>query len=158
MPGHSGRLTLFHLSCCWGLQSSLNSSKMVRLGLKRHSPRLGRRCTTAFVCTCPRASQLWAQEGPGKSLEFTHHTLPMKNDLRSSWEKCMNKPTNTNKAIAPIRYQQPANSSPATLRRSQPAVPSLSRLNLDSIGGQCRGTHCVYRGQGFLIILIFHCC
>lgn len=114
--------------------------------------------TTAFVCTGPGAGQLWAQEGPGKSLEFTHHTFPMKNDLRSSWEKHINKLTNTNNVTAPICYQQSASSSPATLRRSLPTIPSLSRLNLDSIGGQCRGKHYVHRDQVFLISLIFHCC
>ena len=125
--------------------------------------------TSGCVCVCvcvyysfclhwPRGQSASGTRGTGKSLEFTHHTFPMKNDLRSSWEKHINKLTNTSNATAPICYQQSARSSPATLRRSLPIAPSLSRLNLDSIGGQCRGKRYVYTDQVFLISLIFHCC
>lgn len=129
------RLSLFCLSCCWVLQSRLNSSQMVGLGLKRHFPRLGG--ATVSRCTGPRAGHLRGEKGgPGNSLELTHSKFPTKNDLKSSWETHINKPSNTNQATAPICYQQPASSLPATLLRSLPATPSLSRPNLDSIGGQ----------------------
>lgn len=87
---------------------------------------------------------------PGKSLAFTHPKLLTNTDLKSSWEKYLNKPTNTDKAIAPISYQQSSSSSSATLLRSPPAAPSLSRLNLVSTNGQCRGKHDVYRDHSFL--------
>lgn len=81
---------------------------MVCVGLNWHFPKPGQGWGVgySFYLTCPRASQLWAQEGPEKAPEFTHNIFPMKNDLRSSWEKHINKPANTNKARAPICYQQ----------------------------------------------------
>ena len=89
---------------------------MVHLGLKRHFPGPGRRrsggsCATASVCTGPRADHLWGKGGAENSLVLTHSKFPTKNDLKFSWEKHINKPSNINKIIEPICYQQPANHS-----------------------------------------------